>query len=100
MKQKIPLTEHNKKILITHYGMQAEQFTEEYWIKQVVNSESNMQLILKRSQADNIEKEIRKRARRLKKKYINNLLKLPGKSGSMEKQRRWHKLFDKTGLIR
>ena len=98
MRQQILLTPHNKKILVEKYGMTLEQFTDEYWILRVVTSESEMNLVFKNKSTKDIQIKIRTRARKLRKKFINELLGLPGKSGSIEKQRRWHRQFKKTGL--
>lgn len=100
MKQKIKLTEENKKILIEVYGMRPEEFMISYWQKIVVNSEYEMNLVFNKKSTTDIPTRIKSRAGKLMKKRIQTILGLPSKGGSIAKQRRWHKVFDKSGLQR
>jgi hypothetical protein len=98
MKQKIALTESNKKVLIEKYGMLLEELTIDYWQKVVVNSEEQMTFVFNKRSKKDIPSRIKTRANKLMMKRIEKVLGLPGKSGSIAKQKQWHKIFKASGL--
>lgn len=98
MKQKIPLTEFNKKILVSIYGMKPDELDITHWIKVVISDEQQMNLVFRFLGNANIQSRIKRRAKRLMKKRIYTVLGLPGPGGSIIKQRQWQRIYQKSGL--
>jgi hypothetical protein len=92
MKQNIPLTEHNKKIMFAR-GITPEELTRDYWVKKIMQDEQQLLRILSsKFGAVDPQKRIMYKAGKLLKRNIRIKLGLPRPSGDISRQRRFTKI--------
>lgn len=99
MRHNIPLSQHNKNILITRYGVSAEQLTQDYWVKYIMsNPEVFFAVLNSRWGASDPQTRILRRANRLIKKHIHQVVGLPKPSGKPKQQKKFLEILKKSGL--
>lgn len=99
MRQRIPLTDYNKDILIRVHGIKPEELIQKYWVNKIMSDQDLIFDILNNKRgARDPQRRILIRANRMMMKNIYQTLNLPGRSGSAVKQRKWFKIVKDSGL--
>ena len=99
MKQRVPLTNNNKEILIKRYHIDPVMLTREYWIKQIMNNEVLLlEIIEQRRGSKDLQRRIKNRAGRMLRRHIREVLGLPKPSGNIKQQRKFNMLLAQSGL--
>lgn len=99
MRQRIPLTDVNREILIERYSVDPEHLTREYWVKQIMSDETTLtKLITQPHGSSDLQRRINNRAGKMLKRYIREVLGLPKPSGNMRRQREYARILKTTGL--
>lgn len=98
MKQNIPLTDHNLQLLVTKFNAEPDKLAIDHWIRYVMSQQHEMQKVFDNPSTKDIQIKIKRRARRLMKRYLRKLLGLPKMSGSLVRQREYNQRLAKTGL--
>ena len=97
MKQRIPLTHYNIEILLNN-GITAQELDIDFWVNYVISNEEEMNKVFRNKSQHDIVYKIRRRAYKLMRKNLRQRLGLPGVSGSMSKQKRYHQRTQKLKL--
>jgi hypothetical protein len=94
MKYRIPLTDHNKQILIDQFQADTRCLTSDYWLTQLMNDPTELFRILD-SKHGSLDPQIRLQrwANRRLRRYIRTITGLPRMNGSEQCKRTYTKFF-------
>ena len=99
MKQRIPLTDINRQILIERYSVDPARLTREYWIRQIMSDESMLlKIVEQRHGSPDLQRRINNRAGRMLRRYVREQLGLPRPNSNPKRQREFARILKQSGL--
>jgi len=99
MKQRIPLTEINRELLVEQYNVDPIKLTRDYWVRQIMQDATMLELVINQQHGSrDLQRRINNRAGRMLRRHIHEVLGLPKPSGNVQRQRQYCKILKRTGL--
>ena len=94
MKYRIPLIEHNNKILVEKFGAELIKLNRDYWLKELMkDQEQVLHLLNSRFGSRDLQRRLTNRAGKMMRRYIREITGLPKMNGSETRMREYRKFF-------